>query len=238
MSACEWARRPPPPRTMAGVSFDSALRLQEALFLCPNPLARRTSDKPNASSPGNPKPSSGPASGHSSTPAAACSCTPVMLEGRLSPRTGNAQLRLGTSRRREHAGALRLDPPAECPIGPRGLGSSVARATSRAPRGYGDRLQNSVFEIDCRAQQLAPLVDSLEPLILPPREGLRIYRLCAGCQSRDRSLHALKAARVDSLTGGPERSSLANSVLVATRSCTKSTDVTVGKCPRLNTVNR
>lgn len=47
--------------------------------------------------------------------------------------------------------------------------------------GHGDRVQYSVFEVECDGSGLAELVDSLDPLIAPPSDGLRVYRLCAGC---------------------------------------------------------
>lgn len=52
---------------------------------------------------------------------------------------------------------------------------------SRILAGWGDRVQYSVFEVTCQPTELAELVDSVDALIVPPADRLRIYRLCAAC---------------------------------------------------------
>lgn len=52
---------------------------------------------------------------------------------------------------------------------------------AKALESWGDRVQYSVFEVDCDARQLATLVNQLEPLIWQATDSIRIYRLCGAC---------------------------------------------------------
>lgn len=59
--------------------------------------------------------------------------------------------------------------------------------------GWGDRVQYSVFEVDLRAADLEQLLATLEPLIHPPADRMRIWRLCGNCQ---RATHAIGGADI------------------------------------------
>jgi len=59
--------------------------------------------------------------------------------------------------------------------------------------GWGDRVQYSVFEVDLRAQDLEGLLSALEPLLHPPADRLRVWRLCGNCQ---RATHAIGGADI------------------------------------------
>ncbi len=47
--------------------------------------------------------------------------------------------------------------------------------------GFGNRVQESVFEAELTAQQLKKLRQRLERLIKPGEDSLRIYKLCSEC---------------------------------------------------------
>ena len=59
--------------------------------------------------------------------------------------------------------------------------------------GWGDRVQFSVFELDLRAADLEQVLGAVEPLIRPPADRLRIWRLCGNCQ---RATHAIGGADI------------------------------------------
>jgi CRISPR-associated protein Cas2 len=59
--------------------------------------------------------------------------------------------------------------------------------------GWGDRVQYSVFEVDLAARELEAVLGALEPLIIPPADRLRVWRLCGACQQ---ATHAIGGAAV------------------------------------------
>lgn len=59
--------------------------------------------------------------------------------------------------------------------------------------GWGDRVQYSIFEVDVGGRELALLIDALEPLLRPPADRLRVWRLCGACQ---RATHAIGGSPV------------------------------------------
>ena len=56
--------------------------------------------------------------------------------------------------------------------------------------GFGQRVQLSVFEVECETRDLTALVASLERLIHENSDGIRIYRLCANCHAATHTIGA------------------------------------------------
>ncbi len=52
---------------------------------------------------------------------------------------------------------------------------------ARVLEGYGQRVQYSVFEVECDLKELSLLVERLEPLVGGVQDALRVYRVCATC---------------------------------------------------------
>ncbi len=63
----------------------------------------------------------------------------------------------------------------------------VARILSE----WGDRVQLSVFEADVHHRDLPRLIDALAPHLNPPRDRLRVWRICGACK---RAAHAIGGA--------------------------------------------
>jgi CRISPR-associated protein Cas2 len=54
--------------------------------------------------------------------------------------------------------------------------------------GYGRRVQYSVFEVECNAQELQEIIERIEPHVHETSDSIRLYWLCADCLA---ALHLL-----------------------------------------------
>ena len=53
--------------------------------------------------------------------------------------------------------------------------------TAKVCKDFGERVQKSVFECILEETQLERMKNRISGLINPEEDGVRIYRLCAGC---------------------------------------------------------